>query len=195
MRPESDLPQQLPTILIPSGTKLMRIHARGRHPLWFGPARGGVPVNRFDDPRAEFQVCYLGATIEACFAETFLRNPPVRILAVGDLARRVVTTIEVRRALHVAALYGPGLARLGATAELTGGGDYPLSRAWSRALWAHENHPDGIAYRSRHDDSALSVALFGRARGALEVLGARSLVDNPQLLAELLGRYGLALTP
>jgi hypothetical protein len=172
----------------------MRIHARGRNALWFGPAADSPPIHRFDDPMREFRVCYCGTTIDVCFAETFLRNPPVRILAIEDLATRLVATVEVRRELRLVALHGPGLARLGTTAKPASGDDYDLSQSWSRALWEHADEPDGIIYRPRHDDSGLSVAVYDRARDGLTVVREDSLTEEPQLLARLLKRYDLALT-
>jgi hypothetical protein len=129
-----------------------------------------------------------------CFAETFLRNPPVRILALDDLAGRSIATVEVRRDLRLVPVHGSSLARLGVTAELTSGSDYAASRLWSRALWEHADKPDGILYRSRHDDSALSVAVYDRAKDGLAIVGDHSLTEDAQQLARLLRRYGLGLT-
>ena len=84
-----------------------------------------------------FRVCYLGTTIEVCFAETLLRNPPVRILALDDLAGSSIATVEVRRDLRLVPMHGSNLARLGVTAELASGSDYVGSQLWSRALWEH----------------------------------------------------------
>jgi hypothetical protein len=139
-------------------------------------------------------VCYFGTTLEVCFAETFLRNPPVRILALDDLAGRSIATVEVRRDLRLVPIHGPSLARLGVTAELASGNDYATSQLWSRALWEHGNQPDGILYRSRHDDSALCIAVYDRAKDGLVMVQDQSLADNPQVLARLLRRYGLGLT-
>jgi len=178
---------------------LLRIHSP-RHPhrssgaLWFGPVPGQPPVHRFDDPTGGFRVCYLGTSIEVCFAETFLRNPPVPILALEDLALRSATTVEAVRELRLVALHGPGLARLGATAELASSAAYAVSQAWSRALWNHADTSDGIQYRSRHDDSALCVAIYDRAKDALAVMEDRRLTDDPQVLARLLRRYDVGLT-
>ena len=139
-------------------------------------------------------MCYLGTNVEVCFAETFLRNPPVRILALDDLSARNIATVEVRRDLRLVPLHGSSLVRLGATAELASGGDYEISQLWSRALWEHSNQPDGILYRSRHDDSALCVALYDRAKDGVAVVQEYSLTEDLQALARVLRRYGLGLT-
>ena len=171
----------------------MRLHSRRRAPLWFGPAPGNPPVNRFDDPKGKFRTCYLGASAEACFAETFLREPPVRVLDLADLGKRALATIEVRRDLRMVPLHGPALARLGATAEAGSGSAYAFSRRWSRALWSHRDEPDGIAHRARHDDSAFCFVLYDRARDYIAVTSERPLTEDLDLLAQLLKRYGLGL--
>jgi RES domain-containing protein len=172
----------------------MRIHAHGRNALWFGPARGQPPIHRFDDPAGQFRVCYFGTTLEVCFAETFLRNPPVRILALDDLAACSLATVELRRDLRLVPLHGPSLARLGVTAELAAGNRYPDSQRCARALWEHSDQPDGILYRSRHDDSALCIAVYHRAKDALTILHDRALTADPRHLAKLLRRYNVGLT-
>lgn len=194
MTPKPALPKRLPLSRARAGTNWMRIHAQGRNALWFGPRTGRQPIHRFDDPTGRFRVCYLGTSFEVCFAETFLRNPPVRILALDDLASRSIATVEVRRDLRLVPVHGSSLARLGVTAELASGGDYQNSQLWSRALWEHSDQPDGILYRSRHDDSALCVALYDRAKDSLAIVQDHSLSEDPQRLARLLRRYGLGLT-
>lgn len=189
-----DLPRELPIERVRAGTRWMRIHLRGKEPLWFGPATGSPPVNRFDDPNGEFGVCYLGTMIEACFAETFLRNPPVRVLTMSDLASRCIATLEVRREVRLVSLHGAGLARIGLTAEIAAERSYERSQALSRTIWKHRDLPDGIAYRSRHDNSAFCIALFDRAGAHVENVGSASLVDDPRLLGRILNRYALGLT-
>ena len=118
----------------------------------------------------------------------------MRILALDDLAARFIATVEVRRPLRVVPIHGPNLARLGMTSEGASGGDYASSQQWSRALWEHDDQPDGILYRSRHDDSALCVAIYDRAKDGLKLVHDYSLVNDPQQLAQLLRRYNLGLT-
>jgi len=194
MTQQPALPKRLPLSVVRAGSRWMRIHAQSSDPLWFGPGTGRRPLHRFDDPAGQFRVCYLGTTLEVCFAETFLRNPPVRILALEDLDGRSIATVEVRRNLRLVPVYGSNLARLGVTAELAAGSDYSGAQLWSRALWEHEDLPDGVLYRSRHDDSVLCVALYDRARQSLAVVRDDSLSEDSQRLARLLGRYGLGLT-
>jgi hypothetical protein len=172
----------------------MRIHAGARNALWFGLGAGRPPLNRFDDPDSRFRMCYLAAAVEICFAETFLRNPPVRILSLADLAGRSIATIEVRRELRLVPVHGPALARLGVTAELASGAGYAASQFCSRSLWQHSDKPDGILYRSRHDDSALCVAVYNRAKANLAVIRDASLTKDAPQLARLLKRYGVGLT-
>jgi len=204
MKPHPALPKRLPSIRVRAGRRLMRIHAprihaprihaRAQGALWFGPASGRLPIHRFDDPDGRFRVCYLATTVEICFAETFLRNPPVRILSLEDLGGRSIATVEVRRELRLVPIHGPGLVRLGVTAELASGSNYAGSQLWSRALWEHPDKPDGILYRSRHDDSALCVAVYNRAKDCLAVIRDESLAKDAQQLARLLKRYRLGLT-
>ena len=193
MRPKVFLPKRLPLTGVRVGTRWMRIHSRSKNALWFGPT-GSLPIHRFDDPLGRFRVCYLGTTIDVCFAETFLRNPPVRIVGLDDLGARSIASVEVLRELRLVSFHGPGLARLGTTTEPAGGSDYPLSQAWSRALWEHADKPDGLVFRSRHDDSALCVALYHRAKDSLAICADRSLTADSKLLARLLKRYDLGLT-
>ena len=117
MTAKAALPKRLPLSRVKAGTRWMRIHAQGRNALWFGPGSGRPPIHRFDDPEGRFRVCYFRTTLEVCFAETFLRNPPVRILALDDLAGRSIATVEVRRDLRLVPMHGSSLARLGVTAE------------------------------------------------------------------------------
>jgi hypothetical protein len=194
MKLRFSLPERLPLRRVKPGTRWMRIHATDRKALWFGPAPGRHAIHRFDDPAGSFGVCYLGTNLDVCFAETFLRNPPVRILALEDLAGRAVSTLEVRRQLRLVPSYGSNLARLGVTAELASGSDYAASQRWSHALWEHRDSPDGILYRSRHDDSALCVAVYDHAKDALVQAVDQSLTEDRQKLARLLRRYGVGLT-
>lgn len=188
------LPARLPLHTIPAGSKWFRVHRCDRDALWFGPAPGFAPINRFDDPDSEFKVCYLATSPEASFAETFLRNPPVTVVSPLDLRDRCLTTFRLIRPAHIVPLRGPHLARLGTTAEISASTSYGQSQSWARAFWSHPAVPDGLSYRSRHDDSTLNIALFHRAADCLTLDTAEPLMQDLQGLARLLKRYNLALT-
>ena len=185
---------RLPLRTIPPDTVLWRVHDDRRDPIWFGPAAGAGPYGRFDAASGEFRVCYVGLSPAAAFAETFLRNPGRRVLDRTLLGSRAITTLTNRRALSLVRLYGPGLARIGATAEATHGPAYELARAWSLALCTHPARPDGILYHSRHDDDELCAALFDRASDAIGHGSSERLLSSP-LLRGLLTRYRVSLDP
>jgi hypothetical protein len=182
-------------------TRLYRIHPVGMAPLWFGPAPGTAPRGRFDDPeRADaaaaaattFGVCYLGLGAEGAFAESFLRRPGARLVSRATFDARALTEVAATHALRLVAFHGPGLALLGTTAAVAHG-PHAVARRWARALWAHPERPDGIAYRCRHDDDERAVALFDRAAGALAISATRGVRDDRGWFGRTLDRYGLAL--
>ena len=193
--PPPDLDRRkLPVDSISKPDTLYRIHRSVHGPLWFGPGAGNPAAYRFDAPGGEYGVCYFGVTPGASFAETFLRTPPVRLIAMEELAARSLAILRPRRSLRLVSLHGPGLARLGATAEVASGG-YGLSREWSIALWRHPSAPDGILYRCRHDDESFAIALFDRAGDAVDHESSDPWLRRPALLAALARRYGFGLIP
>lgn len=158
---------KLPLRRLPGGEILFRIHLARHPPLWFGPARGEPPTNRFDDPSGVYRVCYLGCSVEAAFVEKLLRAPPVRVVSRRALSAFKLTRIVAFRELRVVSLHGSGLARLGLTAAIATGQTYADSQIWARRIHEHPEEPDGILYRCRHDDDTFAVALFDRARSAV----------------------------
>jgi hypothetical protein len=170
------------------------VHDDRRDPIWFGPTPGSVPYGRFDAGGGEFRVCYLGLSPEAAFAETFLRNPGRRVLDRTLLGSRALTVLTSRRPLSLVRLQGPGLARAGATAEVTHGSAYEMARAWSLALWSHPARPDGILYTSRHDDGERCAALFDRAADAIAHERSERLLSSA-LLPGFLSRYRVSFDP
>jgi hypothetical protein len=110
-------------------------------------------------------VLYAAVDVRRAFAETFLREPGLRQIDPKLLARKAYVRLEVLRDLQLIDLVGPGLAVIGATAEIVHGGlPYAVPQAWSGALYGHPIAADGIAYHARHDDQALCVALFDRGK-------------------------------
>jgi hypothetical protein len=162
-------------------------------PLWFGPVSDGLPQGRFDAPSGEFQVLYAGLEPEAAFAETMLRDlPHLRFVTLRRARARRLTVLRAIRGLRLAQVHGPGLAQFGADAGVASG-PYSVAQAWSLAIWNHEDDVDGIAYRARHDDSLIAVALFHRIAATLRHGDPRPL--DSAFLAEMARRYGLGIHP
>ena len=166
----------------------MRIHRNDLGPLFFG-ATGG---NRFDDPDHRFGVCYLSHSLEGAFAETALRSVGARFVALSFLELRSVSLIEVSADIRLVSVHGAGLAQMGATAAVTSG-PHATAQQWARAVYDHPGAPDGIAYRSNHDNGELCVALFDRTEPNLEIATTDLLTSDRPRLASLLQRYGVGL--
>ncbi|MEZ4239426.1 MAG: RES family NAD+ phosphorylase [Myxococcota bacterium] len=168
-----------------------RIHRSVHAALFFGR----TATYRFDAPDGAFGVLYAGDRPECAFIETFGHATGVRAVTTGDLAVRSLSEIRTARPLRLVDLTGPGLARMGADNRLCSGGGYRTAQAWSAALHAHPDAPDGLLYLACHDPSVRSVALFDRA----ESLCSEHLVGvlDDGALAGLLGgildhyRFGL----
>ena len=90
----------------------------------------------------------------------------------ADLAKRELPIAEVglNRPLQLVDLRGSGLKGIGADGRLIVGGDYSMARRWSKALHDHPQEIDGIWYRARNDPDRLSVAVYNRAAGVLEMV-------------------------
>ena len=92
-------------------------------------------------------------------------------------------------------LTASGLAHIGADAEICTGRDRYLSQMWSRALWAHPDHPDGISYISRHDPQRVCYALFERTASELHVenLGQLDEASLSKEVGQIINYYKFAL--
>ena len=183
------------------GTALRRIHSRIYHPHFFGPARPTAkgaawpnPRHRFDDPEGEYRVCYVGLTDEAAFVETVLRDQWLPHLSPADLADVCLADGRAGRELRLARFGGPGLRRL-QTSAASVHAPYPVTQAWSRAIWTHRDTVDGIAYRSGYDDDLTCIALFDRASSALRIDPGSPIMDLPHRLGPVLDRYEISLGP
>jgi hypothetical protein len=126
------------------------------------------------------------------FAETCLRTVGARFVAFKFLEARSFSDIEVMAPLRVVSLHGPGLAQLGATGVVSSG-PHASAQRWSSAIFAHPAAPDGIAYRSNHDNGELCVALFDRCQARLRIAGTQRILADRAGLARLLDRYKVGL--
>jgi hypothetical protein len=150
---------------------------------------GANKTERFDDPDGKFGVCYLGEDEHAAFIEVFGQAKKLLV----DLAfvhDRAISEIKPMRKLRLVDITGPGAAWIGAAGEVSAG-DHAISQNWSRALFSHPNHVDGIYFRCRHDLSRMSIALFDREPDLLQLVSYNQWSGRGMdvLLGKLLDHY------
>ena len=150
---------------------------------------------RLNAPDGSFGVLYTARELAGAFAEAFLRQPGSTLIDTGFLKSKAYVELEVVSPLVLIKLAGPGLAVLGATAEVVHGGlPYDVPQAWSKALSNHPAAADGIAYYARHDDEALCYALFSRS--VAKIAEARREKDLDQdWFWRVAMRYRVGLSP
>jgi hypothetical protein len=177
----------------PASRAWFRIHRAVHAALYFGKAS----VNRFDAPRGQFGVLYVGADAHCAFIETFGHATGTLSVSEAELRMRELSTVHAKRDLRLVDLRGEGLARMGADAELTSGTDYALSQRWALAIHDHKRKPDGIAYRARHDPARTSIAMFERVASELTAASTGTLLDpkNAPRLGRILDTYEFGLVP
>jgi RES domain len=190
--PPPDLASRSPLeLVVGRGEFLHRFFTAIHDPIYFDRSRNG----RLNAPHGSYGTLYTAKTALGAFAETFLRNPGRTLLPSDLIARKAYVTLEVLRPLKFARLAGPGLARIGATAQVVHGGKpYDVPQAWSAALYQHPAGFDGIAYNARHDDEALCYAIFERTAGAVQESMRETDLDQDWFwdIAEV---YGVGLGP
>jgi hypothetical protein len=190
--PPPDLHERRPDLIeLPAGEKLHRFYTAQWEPIYFDKSTMG----RFNAPDGSYGVLYAAKEPAGAFAETFLRTPGRTLIDLEFLQRKAYVRLAASRELRLIRLAGPGLARLGATAEVTHGGlPYDAAQAWSAALSGHPVAADGIAYHARHDDTELCYALFDRSAAAF-VEEAREVDLDQDWFWRIAAHYGVGLAP
>ncbi len=173
--PPADLADRTPNLVsLEPGQTIHRFYSRGQDPIYFDRSLDG----RLNAPDGSFGVLYAAQAVKGAFAETFLRSPGLRQIDPNLIARKAYVKLNVIRRLDLIDFEGPGLAILGATAEVVHGGlPYDAPQAWSQALRAHPCSPDGIAYSSRHDPSEICWAIFEGPSPAIEEVSRETDLD------------------
>lgn len=184
----------LPVTTIQTGELLHRVHRTQHGPLFFGPGAGVPPTYRFDSASGRFGVLYVGTSLSGALAETILRNPQRRMVAMSDITARSATKLTCKRDLRVVAMHGPGLQALG-TDNAISTGPYEPCGEWADALWDHPEQPDGVAYLSRHDPEEVCFALFERKPVDFAVIETRPLSAILHEVAAILDRYDKSIAP
>lgn len=117
--PPADLDRRSPELVtLPAGEAFHRFYTAKWNPVFFDSSREG----RFNAPDTSYGVLYAAKGVDGAFAETFLRNPGRTLIDDMLLRRKAYVRLSSSRALTLIRLAGPGLARLGATAEVAHSG-------------------------------------------------------------------------
>jgi RES domain len=190
--PPPDLNSREPELVeIPKGTIIHRFYSAAYDPIYFDKSQQG----RFNAPDQSYGVLYTAENPAGAFAETFLRTPGRTLIDSDLLDRKAYVRLSVTRSLRLIRMAGPGLARLGATAEVTHSGlPYDVPQSWSKALASHPVNVDGIAYFSRHDDDELCHALFDATEGAIREVARETNLDHDWFWS-LAEQYGVGFAP
>jgi RES domain-containing protein len=183
--PPSDLKRRsLPMEQVAAGSLVYRVHATVRPPKFFGRSTRW----RFDAPDGSYGVLYCGLAPEVAFAETLLRGG--HFVAFEEIEKRPLCEFRAIRTLRLVRLYGPSMGRIGASAGVTSGSDYAISRHWSKAIYDHPAMVDGILYRATYDNDQLAAVLFDRAQDALDDGRSAAFTSDLGLLGRILDHYG-----
>ncbi len=183
------LPKNPPVVQLSVTQVLWRVHRLARDPLWFGPAPGHPPQNRFDAPAGEFGVCYFAGTPGVAILETLVRGLKVPIVSRTVLHGRGLSAMALAEPLRMLQLEGKGLASFGLSGHEISGPDLGDCQDLARRVRETLDHVDGIQYRSRWDTSELCWAVFDRAQDRIGgVMGTQPL-DNPAVVRPALLPY------
>jgi hypothetical protein len=187
--PPADLYSREPLIYIAITTALWcRSHKVGRDPVFFGRSQ----AQRWDAPKGDYGVLYLGADEHCAFMESIGRGVlRTRLVPASQLKSHQLSKIRFSRELRLVDLVASGgLTRLGAEGSLANGLGYRNSQRWSEALRSHAAKVDGIYYRSRYDPALTACALFHHCQPFIEIVeNCGTWTDQPALLGAILDHY------
>ncbi len=200
--PDTDAPHPpgwLNTVSLPTYVRevkhpLYRVHRTSLDPVFFGPGPGNKPYQRYDSATGLFGILYVGPGLEACLIETLLRNPHQRFVAEEQLESRSISALKTSRDLRFVDMTGSNLSKMGTTGSLHTG-RYDVCQAWSDALFAHPDQPDGILYTSRHDPEEVCIALFERSDFKLEIISTSELMNEKAFVGHVLDAHGKSIAP
>jgi len=192
--PVPELPADCLVARLDPGTPVVRVHNRDKGPVWFGPAAGDLPANRFDAPGGEFGTLYVAKNLTGAFVETVLRRAN-RIVARTFVDQKAFSVLRPTRELTLVQVHGEGLVQLGVTNDICAGDIYAPSQALALALYQTYGL-DGIAYRARHNNDEICYALNDRIGvDELDIVDTSLFSDRPEIADALLRRHGAAWDP
>ena len=137
-------------------------------------------IYRFDAPDHSFGSLYCARDFKTCFFETVVRDRPDLNIPIADYNDRSVVQLLLNTTkLNLVAIHGDGAEKLRLNlAELAGAG-YAYTQSLAKAIHDHANQPHGMVYRSRFDDGAFGVLLFGRAKPYVRIFPGSTPVELP----------------
>jgi hypothetical protein len=149
-------------------TCLYRTHSNNRNPIGFSFSKW-----RFDAPNEVFGVCYFGINHECAFIETFLHEGyGSGMITDTSLNQSSLAVINLDHPLKLLDLTNNGAFLIGADQRISTTKNYAITRAWSLAIYQHQENFDGILYFSKNNNSQNSVAIFERAQHKISVLNS-----------------------
>jgi hypothetical protein len=178
--------------ILETSSTIIRIHHKDNGAVWFGPKPGLPPAYRFDAPASEYRTMYAAVAIEGAFAETILHGKTEeQIISRAYVEQRAWTEFTTVRPLKLMKLYDDGLFWHATDAGITALPNYTRSRQIGLAIFREGPDLDGIAYRSRHDNGEICVALFDRVTSAAFGPGRTRLFhEQPHICDSLMAKYG-----
>jgi hypothetical protein len=185
-------PNVILPLYVPSGTEFVRVHQKSHSPVFFGPASGASPQNRFDAPGGEYRVLYGARELPGAFVETVLRKPG-RVMRRTVVNDRAWSRLQVLRPLRVAKLHDEGLHWHGVDGGDLSIDNYAPSRQLALDLYLAFSDLDGLSYRSRYDNGQICFALFNRvAVVELNRLHTQEFETVPAVVDQMMTLYGAA---
>jgi hypothetical protein len=187
--PPGDLDRREPLIYAASTTEVwFRSHKTGYDPLFFGRNQ----AQRWDAPKGDYGILYLGADERCAFMESIGRRVlRTRLVPASQLKTRQLSKIRFTRELRLVDFVASGgLTRLAAEGSLASGLGYRNSQRWSEALRSHPARLDGIYYRSRYNPALKACALYDHCQPFVEgVENSGAWASQPVLLGDILEHY------
>lgn len=163
----------------------------------------GYGSSRFSDPEEtlspseRFGIVYFGSSVKVCFAEAILRERAIGSLgafpiAYAELEAMQCASVEIDEPLLLADMCSDGLLRMRIPTDVARAASHDLGKLWSRALWLHDQQPDGIIYESRLNGET-NIALFDRALFKLSVASEKPLLEFRDTLAEIINDFRIEI--
>lgn len=169
--PPNPFPPTLHTTELPAGTALHRVFSARYDGRAFNPTTDRLqrfsPI--FDREGHVIPVLYAGGTLRAALFESVFHDAPPkgskrRVLPARALAEKRYGVWVTQRALKLATLHAPDLARYDVTIDqliATNAKYYVQTARWAESIHAHHPDVDGLEWPSYRASPELAFVLFG----------------------------------